>query len=124
MLGTLESSAETILLGNGDGSFHAGSAIPMQGLPALVGDFNRDGHTDFARLIFGSSNSVAVWLGRGDGGFREPVLTPLDHANNLMALDFNGDGVPDLATSAGILLGKGDGSFGPARPYAGVPAEL
>ena len=28
--------------------------------------------------------------------------------------DFNGDGIPDVATSEGVFLGLGDGTFQPA----------
>ena len=42
-----------------------------------------------------------------------------------MAVDFNGDGNLDLVTSgAYLLLGKGDGTFGPAQMFPGGGGAL
>jgi len=62
---------------------------------------------------------ISVLLGNGDGTFESPQSTPAGFfPTSLIAFDFNGDGVLDLAAivagpQAGIvvLLGRGDGSF-------------
>ena len=118
-----EISSVAVVLGNGDGTFRLAAEIPVQGLQPVVADFNRDGNADFA---FANYDGVMVaFLGKGDGTFRDPVkssvdpdIVPNDFANFLVALDFNGDALPDLATTAGILLGKGDGAFQAPLVYA------
>jgi uncharacterized protein (TIGR03437 family) len=91
--------------------------------PPVVADFNRDGNADFAFANY--DGVVSVSLGKGDGTFRDPVMSSVDpdivpngFALYLVALDLNGDALPDLATPAGILLGKGDGTFQAPLVYA------
>src|SRR5262249_187882 len=101
-------------------------------------DLNRDGIPDLAVANVGNfedvfqGGSVAVLLGNGDGTFQTPVsyaagLGP----ESIRVGDFNGDGIFDLVVtncgelvhngqgdSVTILLGKGDGTFQEAVPYA------
>lgn len=111
-----------LLFGNGNGTFQP--AIFQANLngfvPAFTTDFNLDGKRDL-------SNGNSVALGNGDGTFT--VLPPVFPNNGLMyyvfeaVADFNGDGIPDLIgtqrtangfpVKKGVVLGSGDGTFGP-----------
>lgn len=85
-----------------------------------IGDFNLDGIPDLAvaDVLFGGQTplalaSLTVLLGNGDGTFRttaqvsQNVYTAVTPA----IADFNGDGIPDIATFTGIYVGNGDGTF-------------
>ncbi len=111
----------TVLLGNGDGTFTAGTLLQVGGPNAknliATADFNGDGKPD---LVFASpaSNTFYVLLGNGDGTFQAPIVTNV--ASPLSAIivgDVNGDGKPDVlgvpSISGGLFtyLGKGDGTF-------------
>ena len=114
----------TILLGNGDGTFTPVTISPATGwepVSIAVGDFNGDGMQDLA-VANNGSNTVTILLGNGEGAFRAlpgPVLSSrfFNLPSYIVAGDFNGDGVPDLAvTNAGsntvtVLLGIGGVKF-------------
>ena len=132
--------AVTILLGNGDGTFTAGSSVTVpkwsgtpQGMVAM--DFNGDGKTD---LAVSSSDGrsparqlVTILLGNGDGTFSTGQTYATAASGLSMAGgDFNGDGVPDLAianygsNTVTVLLGNGDGTFTPAAsPVTGLEPD-
>ena len=108
------------LLGNGDGTFQSAMVIGSPSQKAVgIGDFNGDGKPD---LAINDPNGVKILLGKGDGTFQQPTLYPAGGLSNAFPLglaigDFNGDGIADLlvsnSTVAGVLLGRGDGTFRP-----------
>jgi hypothetical protein len=87
-------------LGKGDGSFSGPVVYSIAGatLPSLViGDFNGDGRPDLA-VANQSGQNIAIFIGKGDGTFRAggaiPVSVPPPLGpTNLIAADFNGDGI-------------------------------
>jgi hypothetical protein len=126
----------SVLLGNGDGSFHPAlnSATGEAPLSLAVGDFDRDGNSD---LAIANANSdlapnaydVSVLRGNGDGTFQAAGSFFLGEGVYPQAVavgDFNGDGLLDLGVTsesayhpyyygqdgnATVLLGNGDFSF-------------
>jgi hypothetical protein len=112
-----------VVLGNGSGGFTAATGSPFtvgtEPESVAVGDFNRDGIEDLA-IANRSSHDVTVLLGNGSGGFTAAVGSPFAVGNDPMSLvagDFNGDGIQDLATANStshnitVLLGNGSGTF-------------
>jgi hypothetical protein len=120
------------MLGDGTGKFTLASRLAIwAGVTRLaVGDFNRDGKLDLAVM----GNSVTIFLGNGDGTFKQSVQYPGVSGYDMAVADFNGDGNLDLIwlNSSGtyILFGKGDGRFNyPATAASplfgcGLQAEL
>jgi hypothetical protein len=123
-----------VLLGNGDGTFQALSAISNpQGIRPLffvTADLNNDGKTDL--VGFASVNALDIQLvtllGKGDGTFQSPVLSSAAIENqrfpsSIAVGDFNADGRIDLAVTffnsgvgggpgdVEVFLGNGDGTL-------------
>ena len=98
----------TVLLGNGDGTFQNGVSYTagVDTGTVEVGDFNGDGKLDLAVLNAGSVGTVGVLLGNGDGTFQNMVAYPGGSGSGNTILhdmaigDFNGDGYPDVTTTA------------------------
>jgi hypothetical protein len=67
----------TILLGKGDGTFHATPSPAVDQYPSAVavGDFNGEGKPDIAVLTYVGA-TVVILLGKGDGTFTAAPLTP------------------------------------------------
>ena len=118
--------------------FLLGTPIQLQTGPnahfSVAVDFNGDGITDLAvtngDLSPGSFNaSLAVRIGTGNRTYAPPVLYAVGRgARGVVARDFNGDGITDLAVSnlfsntVSVLLGQGsggvgNGAFAPAVSY-------
>jgi hypothetical protein len=103
-----------VSLGDGNGKFRQGSRFGhfrVYPLQIVVGDFNRDGNLDAIALESG----MYVFLGSGDGMFKQLPYDSNVAGYDAVAADFNGDGILDLAilreTAIDILLGNGDGTF-------------
>jgi hypothetical protein len=108
----------TLNLGNGNGTFKAGT--PVAGTPLAVADFNGDGVPD---VLEQGTGTLLVLLGNGDGTFQAPVSTN-SGAGTFTAIaggDVNGDGKADvLGVYNGNLLvyiSTGNGTFAAAVPY-------
>lgn len=119
-------NGESVLLGNGDGTFSLGTPLHVTLQPPYfiaAADFNGDGKADIAFLDTGagSPKPILIFLGNGDGTFQPPTsLEPGSEFSNLLVADVNNDGKPDLLTLDGgalvVYLGKGDGTFNRQSP--------
>ena len=120
----------SIFLGNGDGTFRAGATFDLADAPTSIaaGDFTGDGNLDLA-VTTGRFGNGSVWvlLGNGDGTFHAPVAYAAGRfATSLAVGRFRGDQSPlDLVVANNtfpgtvqVLLGHGDGTFGPPVSYA------
>ncbi|MBI4400365.1 MAG: VCBS repeat-containing protein [Nitrospirae bacterium] len=117
----LRNDKVSILLGNGDGTFVEGARYEYGDTPTslAVADLNQDGKLDLAVTNGGPmSSAVSIWLGNGDGTFRQPT----DYRTGKRPLsvsfaDFNNDQKTDLLVINGemdtftIFLGNGNGTF-------------
>ncbi len=125
-------TASGVMVGNGDGSFNvpvAGFTLPTGTVGFITGDFNGDGNLDLgAQTITGSGSSttlsIVVLPGLGNGTFGSPITTVVASGSeitnkyaDIRTGDFNNDGILDLVTPFGVMLGKGSGGFGTAIPF-------
>jgi hypothetical protein len=111
-------SSVTVFLGNGDGTYQAGVDYVLPGANAQDGvldDLNGDGIPDLLVSSDSPTFAFSVFIGNGDGTFRQPQTfipenTNLHFNNAFITADVNGDGMKDIVTAQGqIFLGKGDG---------------
>lgn len=129
-LDLVTSNTEQVAVWFGDGAGHltAGpSFAPAAAVAELAGvDLDGDGLADLVTRDVPSppdgGSPVLVRRGRGDGTFDPPAL--IGYATALAVLDLEGNGAPDLLLgnrtelSVDVLLGAGDGTFGPATHAA------
>jgi len=121
----------TALLGNGDGTFNpvaTTSSLAQCPVSVAVGDFAGNGKADLAVAIApnatGVPGAVTILLGNGDGTFTPTAqnLVTGDSAISIVAGDFRGNGILDLAVAnayigtsnpgtLSLFLGNGDGTF-------------
>lgn len=114
----------SLVLGNKNGNFTRVISFSVESgngpRSITTGDFNRDGNIDAATANF-NSNSVAVFISNGQGSFMTATNFPLAEGAVgpifITSLDFNKDGILDLATTEfssaniSILFGDGLGAF-------------
>jgi hypothetical protein len=88
-----------------------------------VADLNGDGRQDVVVENY-QSNTVSVFIGRGDGTFAAKAdYTTGAGPWSLAVTDVNADGKADIVTgnlgasTASVLLGRGDGTFAPKVDY-------
>jgi FG-GAP-like repeat len=117
----------SVLLGNGDGTFGTKTDLNAGPNPSFVavGDLNRDGKPDLAL----ADNSISELLGDGAGGFgAETGVGSASEPISVVVNDLNRDGKLDLAApnfldanSISVVLGNGNGTFGPTKAYSISP---
>jgi hypothetical protein len=117
-----------VLAGAGDGSFTAGTPVPLgmgrQFQDIVAGDFDGDGKTDIAGIFSQPAQplQIGTLFGRGNGTFDPLVPASLGTLGgatlaHLHAGDFNGDGRTDLAlvapaaATAAVLLSDAAGGY-------------
>ena len=90
----------------GDGRFASTVLLSYPGtIHTPVGDFNRDGHLDFAALVTQEFENVYLFFGDGSGGFRKEIVwgaTNEDYGGSgMIAVDMDRDGWLDLVVTNG-----------------------
>jgi len=119
----------SVLINNGDGTFKAPAAYFCGSSPTTlaVGDFNNDGKMDVAVTI---QSFVSILLGNGDGSLQSPMpFSAGTQPVGITVADFNGDGKMDIAVGdsmaddVAVIFGNGDGTFKPAKLFAGVDGQ-
>ena len=111
----------TVVFGDGTGKFYVNQTYQKgkgsNCVEITTDDFNVDGFLDLAVTNF-HDDDISVYYNDGDGTFtdRQDYSTGWhSYPKNLIAEDFNIDGLPDLAVTLEnkvcILLGNGTGGF-------------
>ena len=122
------------LLGNGDGTFQAPTAVALSG-PAgsdvVFADLNGDGFLDIADNDF-NTNQVTVYLATSASAYAPGAAYATSDGNynacSLTAGDLSGDGKPELVTAncsdsgndVTVYVNNGDGTFATGVYYDGA----
>ncbi len=101
--------------------------LPVSALTLALDDLNHDGKADLATI--NGSSQVSIRLSAGAGTFRPSVeYTTGPNPSQVVIVDVNGDGNPDLVTgnagTVSVLLGNGDGTFRAHVDYPSAGAGL
>lgn len=129
----MSSNTISILLGNGDGTFHEQVQLHVCQEPRSLatGLFNRDTYPDIV-LACSGSDQIAVLFGRPDGKFEEGPQYPVHRTPvSIASDDLNGDQFPDLVVAlrndkVKVFLGEGNGEFrlGTQYEYGDTPTSV
>lgn len=129
----MSSNTISILLGNGDGTFHEQIQLHVCQEPRSLanGLFNQDEYPDIV-LACSGSDQIAVLFGRADGKFEEGPQYPVHRTPvSIASGDLNGDQVVDLVVAlrndkVKVFLGQGSGEFhhGAQYEYGDTPTSV
>ena len=127
------SNTLSILLGNGDGTFHDQVQLNTCREPRslALGMYNHDPYPDVV-LACSGGDEVAVLFGRANGKFEEGPRYPVHRTPIAIASgDLNGDQAPDLVVALRndkikVFLGTGTGEFthGAQYEYGDTPTSV
>jgi len=100
-----------VMHGDGNGALTMGTPVNIaaNSTGVFTADFNLDGHFDLA--VPHSDDSLTLLFGDGSGGFTPAPGSPISGAAASTTADFNGDGIPDLASPSRVGFGNGSGGF-------------
>ena len=128
-IATVEGTLVAVNFGNGDGTFQQAVdyTLPVYSYALRTADLNGDGFLDLVAAGDTTGSSVNVLINNHDGTFAPAVSYPgNNNSNDLTLADVNGDGKLDIITAdegsgategITVMLGNGDGTFGPATTY-------
>ena len=134
-----------IFLGNGDGTFRAGTTLYAYSLvqDIKIGDFNRDGNIDIVTNSENNTNGpccsssgnnyqqMQLFISNGDGTFKSPANFNMPVDPEYMAVaDVNNDGYLDVIITGedtnGLTIyeGNGNGGFTEVTSSAVIPTGV